>query len=162
MTKEQNKLIEKLFRENGARMVQWAYRIIGDRELAEDIMQESLLIACCKIEELFSHPNQMGWLYKTVWNLSMRERQKAYHTEVPLDLNFAEQSEPDLSMEYYLPKELGSADREIILMRIDQGLSYAEIAEIRGISEPACRQQLSRAIRKCRALIDKAENASFV
>ena len=45
-------------------------------------------------------------------------------------------------------------DKELILLRIDKKLSFDEIAEYYGITNDACRQRLSRAIRKCRLLLD--------
>lgn len=49
---------------------------------------------------------------------------------------------------------LSEQDKELILLRIDKKLSFDEIAEYYGITNDACRQRLSRAIRKCRSLLD--------
>lgn len=54
----------------------------------------------------------------------------------------------------YLPTGLSEQDKELILLRIDKKLSFDEIAEYYGITNDACRQRLSRAIRKCRLLLD--------
>lgn len=155
MTKEQNELIARLFSKNGKRLSQLVYRYTGSTELAEDLIQETMLIACMKIDVLAEHENQEGWLAKTLWNLSKREMSKAYHSEVPLELEYIRGNyKMDLSMDLFLPSELNDKEKEIILMRIDQGMSYTEIAAKKGLSEDACRQQLSRAIRKCRALME--------
>lgn len=45
--------------------------------------------------------------------------------------------------------------QEIILLRIDKGYSFLELAEHFGISEMACRQRLSRALHKCRTLLEE-------
>lgn len=158
MTKEQNEFITKLVDEHGERLAQMAYRYTGDAHLAEDIVQETMLTACCKVDILTSHENVKGWLRKTLWNLATREMSKAYHGEISMEPDLVEGSSGiDLPMDLYLPKGLNDKEREIILLRIDKGLSYAELAEVKGMTESACRQQLSRAIRKCRELMLKSE-----
>ena len=49
---------------------------------------------------------------------------------------------------------MSEQDKELVLLRIDKKLSFDEIAEYYGITNDACRQRLSRAIRKCRSLLD--------
>lgn len=163
MTKGENEFIARLAEENSERLTQMAFRYTGNIDLAEDLVQETLLTACCKIATISEHENLKGWLRKTLWNLATREMSKAYHREVPLDVDYIEGSSGvDLPVEFYLPKGLGDKEREIILMRIDKEMSYAEIAEAKGMKESACRQQLSRAIRKCRELMKKEENETPV
>lgn len=60
-----------------------------------------------------------------------------------------------LPMEYHLPVGLTAKDRELILMRVDGGFSFEAIAEHYGVSEAACRQRMSRAMRKCRMLLEQ-------
>lgn len=60
----------------------------------------------------------------------------------------------NLPMYLYLPTGLSEQDKELILLRIDKKLSFDKIAEYYGITNDACRQRLSRAIRKCRSLLD--------
>lgn len=163
MTKEQNELITKLFEENGKRLSQLAYRHTGSAELAEDLLQETMLVACMKAEALLHHENQRGWLTKTIWNLATREMKKAYHSELSLELDYLSgETQIDLPMEFYFPPGLSDSYREIILMRLEREMTYAEIAEERGISEDAARQQVSRAIRKCRELMQESEEEAPV
>lgn len=163
MTREQNELITRCVEEYGGQLIQMAYRLTGSAELAKDLVQETMLTACCKITAFSIHENQKGWLQKTLWNLAIREREKAYHRDVPLETDYIEGiSGIELPMEYYLPSGLKEKEREIILMRIDRRMSYADIAEIRGISEEACRQQLSRAVRRCKELMKKAEDEILI
>ena len=61
----------------------------------------------------------------------------------------------DPSMELYIPDSLSDSDRELLLLRFRDELSHREIAQRRGISEPACRKQLSRAVQRCREALKK-------
>lgn len=163
MTGDQNELITRCVKEYGGQLMQMAYRYTGDAELAKDLVQETMLIACFKITAFSVHENPKGWLMKTLWNLAAREKKKAYRKDVPLEADYIEGiAGIELPMEYYLPPGLKEQEREIILMRIDRGMSYAEVAEIKGISEEACRQQLSRAVRRCKELMEKLENETLV
>ena len=162
MTREQEQFITGLVEKYGEGLTKMACRYTRSTDMAEDLVQETMLIACCKVEALTMHGNKAGWLYKTLWNLAAREMSKAYHGEVPLNPNIAKgKSGVDLPMEFYLPRGLKDKEREIILMRIDDGMSYAQIAAVKGITESACRQQLSRGIQKCRKLMQRTEDEAL-
>ena len=65
-----------------------------------------------------------------------------------------ETCEIELSLEYHLPDGLNEQEKKLLLARIEEERSIPEIAEALGISEVACRQRLSRAVRKCRELME--------
>lgn len=159
MTREQNDFITALTKQYCGQLTQIAYRHTGDAELAKDIFQETMLTACCRIETVWTHENVRGWLYTTLWHLVKREMKKAYHTEVSLDPETVEGlSGIELPLDLCLPAGLKDWEREILLLRIGRELSYAEIAEIKGLTECACRQQLSRAARRCGQLMLRIED----
>ena len=64
--------------------------------------------------------------------------------------------EIELPLEMYIPGTLSKIDREIILWRVKDGLSIKEISALRGISEAACRKQISRAFQRCRKELEKS------
>lgn len=57
-------------------------------------------------------------------------------------------------MELALPKQLSKEDREILILRFEQRLSYAEIGDRLGISEGACRSRLHRALQRCKRFLN--------
>lgn len=88
------------------------------------------------------------------------ELNRAYHKQEVLAENVREQTdeaESDLSlhMEAYLPKGLKEEERKLILLRIRDNLSHAEIAELLGMREATVRQNVFRAIHKCRKLLEQ-------
>lgn len=147
-------LYQRCANQHSKPMVQAAYRRIGDWHLAEDLVQETFLTACWKANQICSHSNPTAWLYKTLNNLIMRELHRSYHKDVALDEWNEARESMNLPMHLYLPTGLSEQDKELILLRIDKKLSFDEIAEYYGITNDACRQRLSRAIRKCRSLLD--------
>ncbi len=144
----------KLVNMHGRQLVELAYRYTGNEELAKDLVQETWLTAWYKIDFVIQHENPTGWLYKTFWNLTRREISKAHYSDCHLDPELLGDDDVGLPTDCYLPKGLNERERKIILMRIDRQLSYAEIAETQGITQTACRQQVSRAFRKCKKLLE--------
>lgn len=154
MDSKQLEIIRTLMKAHAKSMVQLTYRRIGDWHLAEDLVQETFLTACCKAEQVCNHTNAVGWLYTTLNNLTLRERKRMYHqAELPLDESITDCMEIELPLECYLPNGLRKEEKDMILLRIEKGHSFAEIAECFGITEDACRQRLSRVLRKCRSLM---------
>jgi len=65
--------------------------------------------------------------------------------------NFAIKEESAQLLKYL--KELDYKQREIVILRVFQDLSYREIAEITGRSESACKMDFSRALKKLKEKI---------
>lgn len=158
MTKAQSKLIEDLAMQHSSAMVQLTYRRTGDPEIAKDLVQETFLIASMKAETLEQHERPEAWLYLTLQFLTKRELSKAYHkAEIPIsdDNAFASSENIELPMSCYIPEKLSDRERELLLLHVDKGLSCREIAELYGITPNACRQRMSRIVKKCRSMLAK-------
>ena len=83
-----------------------AYRMIGDIESAQDLVQQVFLLALVRQKELSAHPVPEGWLMLALHNLVKNERRKQKnHPEVPLDdiVGLANQESP-VSVEDMLNK----------------------------------------------------------
>lgn len=153
MTKEQESFLSDLHNNYAAVMVQLTFRRMGEYELARDIVQETFLIACAKIDGLFVHEHPERWLFKTLQNLKRRERIKPYQSDIPIRDDITTGHEDiDLPMTEELPAGLRPGEQELIMWRVEMGLTYEEIADKKGLAMPACRQQVSRAMRRCREL----------
>lgn len=57
------------------------YRRVGDWHLAEDLVQETFLTACCKSERVCAHKKPVAWLFETLNNLTLRESRRFYHMQ---------------------------------------------------------------------------------
>lgn len=63
-------------------------------------------------------------------NLIFNERRRSEsHPEVPLEsvIESLSVNDPEMPLELALPKQLSKEDREILILRFEQRLSYAEI-----------------------------------
>lgn len=146
-----------LYQAHYSRLIRAAYRMTGDLDDAQDIVQQVFLMALVQREELSVHPKPEGWLMLTLRNLVLNERRKQRdHPQVSLE-DIAESAGPEspLPLEHTLPRELSPEDRKILIWRFEQQMDYREMADRLGISEAACRSRVSRAIANYRQYMSK-------
>ena len=84
MDKQQREYIHHLMLHYSDAMVRLTYRRVGDWHLAEDLVQETFLTACCKSERVCGHKKPVAWLFETLNNLTLRESRRFYHN-LPLN-----------------------------------------------------------------------------
>ena len=159
MTDAQNREIVELYEQWSRMMVRLTFRRLHNLELAKDLVQEVFLIACCKADEMFAkgdHPK--AWLFRVLENITMQERRRVYHKkEIPMenaaDLP-AQSTGPHLGLQELFPRTLREDEREILSWRLEQHLTYEEIAARCDATPEACRQRFSRAIRHCKQMLE--------
>ena len=123
-------------------MVALAYSVLADKHLAEDSAQQSFAIACRDLPKLKSKDKFAAWLAGICRNtakgmLRSKSRVAALNEEVT--------AESEVRRVVW---ELGAVDREPIVLRYYNGLSYEQISEVLGISAQAVHGRLTRAKRK--------------
>ena len=123
-------LYEKLFRV--------AYRLMGSTESAEDLVQQTFLLALFQGEALRTHPCPEGWLMKALHNLAMSERRRAARQqEVPLDALFDQAAEADSPpLAEALPRRLSPQDREVLLGGSSRGWTMTRSPNVWGSQKP--------------------------
>ncbi len=150
--------IDGLYRAMHDVMYRIAYRSLGDRERSEELVQDVFVLALFNTRMLAAHPNPKGWLVVTLKNHVWNElRKKAYAVEVPFDGVPVPAGDGRENFEDLLPSRLPPEDRQVLIWRFDQQLSYREISLRLGISEPGCRSRVSRALERCRRLMKEEE-----
>lgn len=113
MDKQQREYIHHLMLQYSDAMVRLTYRRVGDWHLAEDLVQETFLTACCKSERVCGHKKPVAWLFETLNNLTLRESRRFYHTEVSIE-DIAESYElTELPMACHIPMGLSGSEQEI-------------------------------------------------
>ena len=157
MTPGQKEMIGQLMRQYAPLMVQLTFRRTGDPQLAEELVQETFLTACKKADIICSHEKPLAWLYQTLQYLTMKEINKACHSreQSSEDLQDLGAADDPPAFHEILPRNLTTEERRILILRFEHRLSHREIAEALGISEAACRKQVSRALQKCRISIKR-------
>jgi RNA polymerase sigma-70 factor (ECF subfamily) len=130
------------------------------KETAEDLCAKTFLKALEKINDFdLSAGTFQAWLYKIARN-NVIDHYRTDKSNISLDdvwdlsddSDLVKELDNDLKLESvrkYL-RGLKSEQRDILIMRIWQGLSYREISEITGKSEASLKMVFSRTINKFR------------
>lgn len=149
-------LFESLVKENEEYLVQYIIRCVGcSTETAMDITQDVFLRAWINIEKLSSHPNPVGWLFIAAKYIAWREMERRYHSfevssHIIADIGLCNM---ELPIRLLLPNGLKPQEINIIILRLEENLSYKQISERLGMKEAACRKLYYRAILHCRELM---------
>lgn len=134
----------------------YIYNRVSNKDIAEDILSETFLKSLKNINNVRADQGTLApWLYKIASNLII----DYYRFKKPtVDIeNIKEQSsDEDASAlatdgEMFLEAQqllnsLNKKQKEIVIMRLWDGLSYKEIMEITGIKEGNCKVIFSRAL----------------
>lgn len=143
--------VEELFAALESPLLVYALRLLGDRSLAEDTVQEAFM----KLHAQFAEVREpRRWLYRTVHNLALNHRRRNSKV-VPLEPVAAPEqpgsSNADITDPEPLPDEqivrwegiglvrlsldaLDQRSREIVRLRFDEDLSYKQISEQTGLT----------------------------
>ena len=151
---EGNVTFKKIFVTYYARIVYFAFQIIGDREEAEDIAQDVFLQLIKSNKEFENEEHIRNWLLRVAVNESKKLLISPFKKKViPLDevgeeLIFEHKEESDL---YYAVMELPSKYRISVYMYYYEDYSVDEIADILKVNPSTIRTQLMRAREKLRS-----------
>lgn len=156
-----DELFDNLFRENYAGMWRFVTRLVGSSEVAEDIVQEVMFSIWrqgnWKTEEL-----KPSFLYVSARNAAFnyRRRKKLEESTVREGVLAWEQKYIDAAERVNYDEvaknireainSLPDRCRLIYLMNREEGLSYAEIAEILGLSGKTVDSQMGKALKVLR------------
>lgn len=156
LTWEQGQKIARLYKEMYDRMCAYANGILRDKELSEELVQETFKIACDEPSKPLSSPNPQGWLMKALKNTMKNAQRKratmAKHIVSAEDADIERIVSPDsgdnIDLMYSdLVDEAGF--RLIKRVAVDR-YTVLEAAEELGISEDACKKRFQRAKEKMR------------
>lgn len=155
---------ERLIRRWSHRILNLAFRLLGDLDEAQDIRQEACLRLYRALDGYSARAAFSTWLHRVVLNLcrdQLRRRQSRRRALERLD------TRPDWSKE--LPeseraeqwrrvaaalRELPDSEREVVVLRHYQGLRFIEIAEILETPITTIQSRLQRAFGRLRAHLE--------
>lgn len=156
MTKEEQLLIETLYRDNFESMYYYALSVLKDKTAAENVVNDTFVEAIRKAGLLAAHPNQKGWL-RSALKLGLKSCLRARGREQTriLPLEAADQvpaggsnleSDADLLLAP-LKKSLTPEEFQFFEAYYKYDLTHSQLAERFGISVSASQKRLER-IRK--------------
>jgi RNA polymerase sigma-70 factor, ECF subfamily len=142
-------------------LVQYALRLQGESDAAEDLVQEAFVRLWERREGWVPSGSPRSYLYRIVRNLALQDQEKVEVRARWRAALLAEQTEgvsPDVVLDSsLLARDVSTAlDRlpprrqEIVVLARFHGFSHREIAELMGISQQTVSNQMSTALRDLR------------
>jgi len=173
----EDKAFETLVKRSKSKVYTSIYLIVKDRYIAEDLMQETYIKAIDVIKS--GRYNEEGkflpWVVRIGHNLAIDffRKDKRYPTIVLEDgsklfnsFEFAEESSEDIQMKAdkisnvrELIKKLPDEQREVLVMRHYEELSFQEIADQTGVSINTALGRMRYALINLRKMLEKQDSA---
>jgi RNA polymerase sigma-70 factor (ECF subfamily) len=153
-----------LYEQYSKAMFNLAYRILNNREDAEDILQESF-VECFRNIQSFRFDSTFGaWLKKIIVNRCINHIKKKkidltfYDTPPPVIDEEEEVTEYETDKIFKGIELLPDGYRIILTLYLLEGYDHSEISQILGISESTSKSQYSRAKEKLRNILSKSKD----
>ncbi len=160
------KAFEQLFRLYYSPLCWYATSIVGNRETAEEIIEELFYTIWKEKERLNIFRSVKSYLYTAVWNGCLqnhRQRQKDEEMQrkmqqaIPISTASPEEEAEFEELQRVIDRCLARMPerwRNIFLLHRDEGLKYAEIATRLGISVKTVEANISKALTLLRKEIE--------
>jgi RNA polymerase sigma-70 factor, ECF subfamily len=143
--------VERLFYRCQARLGRFLAQMVGNRALAEDLLQDSFYEAFRCRDQLPAIENPEAWLFGIARNRALAALRRRRRLRGALE-RFAQRPEPAerddlelLAVRDLLQRHLAAEDRALLILRYLHGFEATELAAMTGRTPEAIRQRLARA-----------------
>jgi RNA polymerase sigma-70 factor (ECF subfamily) len=152
--------VEALFRECQHRVGRYLVQLVGDRELAEDLLQDTFHDALRSSGQLPGVRNPEAWIFGIARHRALRalrRRRRFFGALRRLDASPAQASgdEELVAVRDLLARTLSAEDSALVLLRYLHGFDAVELATMTGSTPEAVRQRLSRARARLHATVEE-------
>lgn len=164
-------LMENVMAEHEQALLRYAFTLVRDAHAAQDVVQNAFI----KLFRLWKPGTEPGpalraWLFRVTHNeavdhIRREERRGRLHREQAED--DGAQADPPTEAERTQEvlrhvRRLDPAEQQVVLLRLQQGLSYKEISQATGRTEGNVGCLLHHAVRKLGEMLRRAESAAPV
>lgn len=154
--KKQHDLAEEAFRRHSTQVYRYLLRRTGDESEAEELTQRVFADAAAALSSSEPPDSLLAWLYAVAERRFVDELRRRSRLREAL-----RQTQPgELVPTSYGPAaaraiaeaigRLSEPARQVVVMKLLEGRSFAEIAKTAGVSEAACKMRFSRALSQLR------------
>lgn len=138
-----------------------AASMLGDRGAAEDAVQDAALKAWRALPRLRPGSNVRAWFLTIVANNCRSQIRSRWWRVIPMpDFERTSASPEDAAADHLDLRRaltrLEPVDRAVVLLRYYEDLPLEEVAEVAGLSLPAARSRLYRALAKLRVQLEES------
>lgn len=144
------------------RIYKYTYTILLDKEMAEDVVSETFMLALKNYESFDPRKaSVVTWLSRIAHNQAINVVRSASYKKradmpeyyEPADTGDMSQAADDRRLVTELYSKLTEEEREFLNMRFVMDLKDSEVADLIGISAKAVNKRYQRLLAKCRDLI---------
>jgi len=148
--------MEQLYRRIGLDIRAFLRRRIQDTDLADELLQETFLVAWRNPEALDAAVSERAWLMGIARNLfrqHLRRKARNHTVSLPEDIVATAERSEDSRIDAIRAAiaRLPTAQREVLELRLRHELRYEEIAAVLGIPIGTVRSRLHHALRRLRS-----------
>ena len=149
-------------------MLNTSYRVLKNRELAEDAIQEAFIEVFSRLSSFRGESTIGAWIKRIVINKSINQLKKEDLKQESLSENPEPwENENDKGELAYSPSEINEAIlslptgfRTVFSLYLLEGYDHKEISSILDISESTSKTQYKRAKEKVRSILTKKTNSN--
>lgn len=148
--------IERIYRRHKDSMYTYCHYVSGNAQLSQDVVQEAFLRLIRQKESLQVRTELKNWLFVCVRNLLLNELKQSKRHVTSQSEYTPLQTESNMETKLFIENVLGQLEpeeRELMILREQQGFSIREIAGMLDISEEATRVRLFRVRKKMQQLV---------
>lgn len=141
LPEEEKATLQQVFETEESPLLRYAFGLVGQRETAEDLVQEAFIRLHAHWAEVAS---PRAWLFRTIRNLALNhlrdhQRETSLETQQEWASNLPDPEQAlgkfeALGTLQLLIAELPSADRALIRLKYHQHLKYEQISQHTGLS----------------------------
>lgn len=148
--------VSALARQHGLDLTRFAYLICGDRDRAEDLVQDALLAMHRRFGAELRADDPLAYARRAIVNANISWSRRSVRRELPTD------DVPDRVTDFVAPEDdlwnllqtLGKRPRAVIVMRYYLGYPDADIAEVLGCRRTTVRSIAARALAELRGRLN--------
>jgi RNA polymerase sigma-70 factor (ECF subfamily) len=162
--------VRQIVDEHEDRLLRYAGRLLGDADLARDVVQEAFL-KLCKQTPAQLDGKLTPWLYTVTRNRcvdllrkdrpmsSLTQAQPAAPPGVAVDPLDAVVQDESAGLAMRALGDLPPNQQEVVRLKFEQGLSYKQIAEVTGLTVTNVGFLLHTALKTLRGVMSRAANS---
>ena len=153
---QQNDPLHQLYVEHYSYLYRFARRFVNP-DLAEDLVQETFLIAQKRLDRVTSSENPTGWLINTLKNVigNTYQKRQFIYTELSPDAIADESGEYVHSINDMYAGLIDDEALSLLIWIYCEDTSYQEAANRLGISLDSCKKRIQRAKQALKKAIEK-------
>ena len=160
--------METLYRRHAPRLLAYAVRVTADRDLAEDVVQETFAWFFRNLERYEPQGKLAAYLFRIAHSTATDEAVASRRARQAVDRRSPVEEPPEGTLGETVGADrvqaalagLPSHLREVVILRLFQGLDYAAVGEATGVSEATARSRMRYALGALREALHRPEDSA--